>query len=170
MAVMCHQAGCNILRIKWYHNGAVQTNGIRQTTTTNTLEGTDTFRSILSLTDLQPASNSGEYYCQATVDSSNLLPSESFILSNDKFAYINFVECINMNAYLSTATKCGDRHDDDKSTSFPQTIQPTLCASTETSNLYTLAVTQRLTVKDFKVIQTLCPTENASTQTDTASV
>ena len=104
--------------IKRYHNGIGQTIGVRQTTKTNILEGTDTYRSILSLTDPQPASDSGDYFCQATIDGSNLLPSdhESFILSIDEFAYINFVECVNMNACLSTTTKCADHHDDNKST------------------------------------------------------
>ena len=168
---MCSNSATVIynVTIKWYHNGAVQIKGVRQTTKTNNLEGTDTYQSILSLTDPQPASDSGEYYCQATADGVDLLPSELFILSIDNFAYINFVECINTNVYLSTTTKCADRHD---ATSSPPTIHPTLCTGTETS---TLAIPQTLTANDlstFEVIQTLSPTDNAgaSTQTDTASV
>ena len=51
-----------VVTIKWFHNGTSQIgNGVSELLVeTHNLEGTDTFRSVLSLTDPQPASDSGE--------------------------------------------------------------------------------------------------------------
>ena len=93
--------------INWYHNGSPQSDGVNKLPT-ETSNNTDTFRSVLSLTDPQPVTDSGDYYCQAAVDGEDLLPSETFTLSDDEFAYINFGECINVDTAFKTATKCAD--------------------------------------------------------------
>ena len=95
------------ITINWYHNGSPQSDGVNELPTVTSIN-TNTFRSVLSLTDPQPVTDSGDYYCQAAVDGEDLLPSETFTLSSDVFAYINLGECVNMDTFSRSATKCAD--------------------------------------------------------------
>ena len=137
--ILCLQCALTALvgssvTINWFHNGTSQISngGSELQTETNNLNGTNTFRSILSLTDPQPASDSGEYYCQATVDGVDLLPSESFRLTGDEHTYTNNVECGGLPPYYSIATKCADQT---PSESIPlPTTSPTIHTKTDNSN------------------------------------
>ena len=93
--------------INWYHNSSAQSDGVEELQS-ETSSDTDTYRSTLSLTNPQPEQDSGDYYCRAAVDGRDLMPSEPFTLSSDVFAYINFEECINMDTFSRSATKCAD--------------------------------------------------------------
>ena len=97
----------SVVDINWYHNEQIQHGELHIETNNNET----IYRSTLLLMELQPATDSGDYYCQASADGEDLLPSETLTLSNDESAYLTFIECINKGSHFSSATKCADTHE-----------------------------------------------------------
>ena len=134
-------------------------------TETNSLNGTNTFQSTLSLTNPQPARDSGEYYCQATVDGVDLLPSKSFRLSDDENVYAIYVECFNAYTYYSTATKCADLAASE-STPLPAT-NPTIHTKTDSSTLPPSTHGQGMATNQYVTLETTGMSQTTSANANT---
>ncbi len=97
------------VNINWYyHNDNITTKLTDQLETSTEDVISETFRSVLTLTNIQPAVDTGDYYCQAIINSSNLLRSDSFTLSSDEIEFINFRDCESEDIFYTSVTKCAD--------------------------------------------------------------
>ncbi len=101
------------VNINWYHHNdnittELTTNQL-ETSTEDVISGRETFRSVLTLTNIQPAVDTGDYYCQAAINSFNLQPSDTFTLSSDDI--INFMvlrDCESIEVFYISSIKCAD--------------------------------------------------------------
>ena len=140
--------------INWYHDDSAQSDGVSEHPI-ETSNDTDTHQSVLSLTDPQPEQDSGDYYCRAAVDGRDLMPSEPFTLCSDEFAYINLGECISMETFSRSATKCAD---------VPPTTEPVATPTTPPPQPTTSQTTLPTTVTPSQT--TSQPTLGGTTPTD----
>ncbi len=103
------------VNINWYHhndNITTQLTNQLETSTEDVISGRETFRSVLALINIQPAVDTGDYYCQAAINSFNLQPSDTFTLSGDEnevFQFMVLRDCESIvDVYYTSAIKCAD--------------------------------------------------------------
>ena len=128
--------------INWYHNGTTQLTDVELSSAENITLLMETFRSILTVNP-EPATDSGDYHCQAVVDGNNLQPSDAFTLSGDPEDVFNFMinrDCegdSETDLFFTPSTKCADVSPTESATTPttppPQPSQTTLPTTTAPS-------------------------------------
>ncbi len=138
--------------INWYHNGTTPLTGVTDSTE-DLISEMKTLRSVLTVNNPAPATDSGDYYCQAAVDMSNLQPSDTFTLTDDEnelFNLMNLRNCEddpNTDIFFVSSTKCADVVFPTVSVTTPTTLPPqpsqTTLPTTTTPSLLTTSQSVR---------------------------
>ncbi len=134
--------------INWYHNGTTQLTDVEQSSAENIDLLMETFRSVLTVTNLSPITGSGDYHCQAVVDENNLQPSDALTLSGDPEDVTNLRinrDCEDDDSgtdiFFVSSTKCADVSPTEPvttpTTPPPQPSQTTLPTTTTAPSLPT---------------------------------
>ena len=100
------------ISINWFRNNSNQIDTGINSSMESGNTGVNTFQSVLSITNPNPETQSGDYFCQGAVDGMHLSPSDPFLLSDDTRLYINYAPCdgltmISMDQF-KMETKCAD--------------------------------------------------------------
>ncbi len=101
----------NNISINWFFNETIPLTDVAMSSTEDGQNAVETFTSTLTLTNLQPQTDTGDYYCRAAVDGQSLEPSKAFTLSSDEDDIFNIMilgDCKPTDIFSDEATRCAD--------------------------------------------------------------